>query len=835
MSDEAKTKEQLLAEVKKLHSEINRYKASELEHKYTEEVLWMTNRQLRDLLDYSPNVIFLKDPEGRFLFINQYGEKYLNVRNQDIVGKTVHDIFPKKDADRYVKEDQQVLETREPLTIEDVMMKNHATRTYVLTKFPLFDENDEPYAVGSIATDITEHRRAEEVLAEERNLLRTLIDNLPDYIYVKDMESRFLLANKASMHGLGVTKLEELVGKMDFDFFPTELSEQYYADERALIESGQPLINREEQNIDLMTGVTDWVLTTKVPFRDSQGNIVGIVGIGRNITERKRAEEVLREKEQWFATTLKSIGDAVITTDNAGAVTFMNPVAEALTGWKHEEVLGKEIVFKTINNKESLPPEIPVKESPEDKILILVNDDSLLIAGDGTEISIEYSGAPIKDDQGNITGAVLVLHDITERKRVEEELRRHREHLEELVKERTKELTIANEQLHQEIIERKQAEQELRESEEKFRQLAENIDQAFWLVGPSEVQKIYMSPAYEKIWGRSCQSWYEQPGSWLDAIHPEDREGVAALIEQSPQEKHEMEYRVVWPDGTIRWVRTRDFPILNEHGEIDRIAGFSADITDHKQAEEALRKSEKKLRELNTSKDTFFSIIAHDLRGPLSSLHELTQFIEENLDRYSPEELKEMLLLQKISSENLYKLLENLLTWSRVQRGMMPYQPQQIDIRWLVDRNIQLLALHAEKKQITLTNLIKEKMDVSIDFNMIDTVIRNLISNALKFTSTEGTVEISAQQDEHKVEVSVSDTGIGIETEDISRLFRIDTKYKRLGTAQEEGTGLGLILCKEFVEHHGGKIWVESLVGKGTTFRFTLPRGLKENEEEHEQ
>jgi two-component system sensor histidine kinase/response regulator len=247
-----------------------------------------------------------------------------------------------------------------------------------------------------------------------------------------------------------------------------------------------------------------------------------------------------------------------------------------------------------------------------------------------------------------------------------------------------------------------------------------------------------------------------------------------------------------------------------------------------RQAKEDTEAANAQLRELNASKDIFFSIIAHDLRNPLSSLHELTQIIEENLDQYSQDELKEMIVLQKTAAENLYKLLENLLTWSRVQRGVIPYQPQPVDLKWLVSRCLSLLAIQAERKQIRLTSSIQEGMFIYADFNMVDTVIRNLISNAIKFTSLGGTVNVLVHSDDRCVEVAVSDTGTGIEAEDLPKLFRIDTKYKRLGTNQEEGTGLGLILCKEFVERHGGKIWAESQFGKGTTFRFILPKATVE-------
>lgn len=251
---------------------------------------------------------------------------------------------------------------------------------------------------------------------------------------------------------------------------------------------------------------------------------------------------------------------------------------------------------------------------------------------------------------------------------------------------------------------------------------------------------------------------------------------------------------------------------------------LSEEITERQRAEDAFKQSERQLRELNTSKDKFFSIIAHDLRGPISSLNDLTQFASENLDTYTPQQLKEIILLQRETTENLSKLLENLLTWSRLQRDMIEFTPQQIDLKQIINRGIALFAAKAEQKQIKITNSMQESIIVWADFNMLDTIIRNLISNALKFTHANGLVEISVRQNQEYAEVSVSDTGIGLEPQHIPKLFQPEAKYKRLGTAHEKGTGLGLILCKEFVERNGGKIWVQSDVDRGSAFSFSIPK-----------
>jgi two-component system sensor histidine kinase/response regulator len=237
-----------------------------------------------------------------------------------------------------------------------------------------------------------------------------------------------------------------------------------------------------------------------------------------------------------------------------------------------------------------------------------------------------------------------------------------------------------------------------------------------------------------------------------------------------------------------------------------------------------LEEQVEQLSELNASKDKFISMISHDLQSPFSSLRGLIQFTAENLEGYNKSELGNIMDLLGNSTDNLYALIENLLTWSRIQRGVLEHCPQPIDIRDIVTQNINLFTQNAEDKQITLRNLIEERIAVYADFNMVNAVIRNLISNALKFTKSGGRVEFSAKQNGEYVEVSVTDTGIGISKEHLSKLFRIDARYKRLGTDREKGTGLGLILCKEFIEKHGGTIWIESEVDQGSTVKFTLPR-----------
>ncbi len=238
----------------------------------------------------------------------------------------------------------------------------------------------------------------------------------------------------------------------------------------------------------------------------------------------------------------------------------------------------------------------------------------------------------------------------------------------------------------------------------------------------------------------------------------------------------------------------------------------------------SLKRAQEDLLEANATKDKFFSIIAHDLKNPFNALIGLSKLLLNNYDGFNDVKRKDFVQMIHRSSEQGFKLLENLLDWSRMQTGKMEWQPHEIDLNIYAFENISLLNAAAENKNIRLSSLIAKDTMVYADANMIRMVIRNLLSNAIKFTPEGGEVTISSRQTDGYEEVTVSDTGIGMSEEDIGKLFRIDVHHSSPGTADEQGTGLGLILCKEFVEKNGGKIWVKSEVGKWSEFKFSAPK-----------
>ncbi|MCD4746249.1 MAG: tetratricopeptide repeat-containing sensor histidine kinase, partial [Bacteroidales bacterium] len=236
------------------------------------------------------------------------------------------------------------------------------------------------------------------------------------------------------------------------------------------------------------------------------------------------------------------------------------------------------------------------------------------------------------------------------------------------------------------------------------------------------------------------------------------------------------------------------------------------------------KKAEQKLKIANATKDKFFSIIAHDLKNPFNAIMGFSNILYEEFKDFNEDEKKQMIKNIYEASENTYRLLQNLLEWSRSQTGSIEVKPKIIDLSVIINDDITILLTNAQKKKIKLHSDITFNTLAYVDENMIRTVTRNLISNAIKFTDNHGDVKVFAKESGNTVEVYISDTGIGISEDNIQKLFKIDKQFRTNGTANEKGTGLGLILCKEFIKRNGGEIWVESEEGKGSQFIFTLPK-----------
>lgn len=276
-------------------------------------------------------------------------------------------------------------------------------------------------------------------------------------------------------------------------------------------------------------------------------------------------------------------------------------------------------------------------------------------------------------------------------------------------------------------------------------------------------------------------------------------------------------------NGKTKFVVVGESVFTDLSGNPSGIIGVINDITDKRIAERELVESEKKLREANATKDKFLSIISHDLKSPFTSLLGFSDMLIQDYDDFSDDERKTFIREIRKSAFNAFDLLDNLLQWSRVVRDKIPYQPTPGNPRQLVDETISSLKAEIDKKEIHVTNLLEERQNIYSDHFMLSTVLKNVLSNSIKFTDNSGTVVIDSKKDNGFLNISILDNGIGISESDLNLLFRLDVHYKKIGNSKENGTGLGLILCKELITKNKGKIWVESTLGQGTKVTITVP------------
>jgi two-component system, sensor histidine kinase and response regulator len=291
--------------------------------------------------------------------------------------------------------------------------------------------------------------------------------------------------------------------------------------------------------------------------------------------------------------------------------------------------------------------------------------------------------------------------------------------------------------------------------------------------------------------------------------------------------KNEGEYTIISKDGTKRIWDFSSAYLGNFEKEGRIVISMAKDVTERKHAENELKTNERKLHQLNIDKDRFISILGHDLKSPFNNILGFSEVLTEDIRKLNVDEIEDIAININKSARITNSLLEDILMWATVQRGKIPFNPQKLSLADICKNILEILNPGAYAKNITVFYSVADNINVYADIDMLKTIILNLVANAIKFSNRGGRININAEQNPGNVIISVSDNGVGIAPDNLAKLFDISEIITTKGTAKETGTGLGLLLCKEFVEKHSGKIWVESEAGKGSEFKFTLPYNLE--------
>jgi PAS domain S-box-containing protein len=519
-----------------------------------------------------------------------------------------------------------------------------------------------------------------------------------------------------------------------------------------------------------------WINAVYTPTLDATGTPDGWVAVVLDITERRQMEEALQQSEERFARFMEQLPGLAWIKDLQGRYLYANDAAVTAFRCTRDGLYGK-------TDEELFPPETAAEFKQNDR-KALVSETGVQVVEtlereDGIVHHSLVSKFPILGPEGGPAFIGGMAIDITDRLK---------------------------------------AEAVLAESEERFRQLAENVNEVLWMADPQTTQILYISPAYERVWGRSCRSLYENPRSFLDAVHPEDRERVrvAVLENQSRGELTDKEYRVVRPDGSVRWVRDRAFPVKDAAGRVYRMVGIAEDFTEKKLAEEALQEADRR-------KDEFLATLAHELRNPLAPIRNAVELLRRADG--SADLIGQASRIMERQVGQMVRLVDDLLDISRITQRKIQLRKERVELAAVVQSAVEECRplIGAQSHDLTIT-LPPDPIYLEADLTRLGEVFANLLDNAAKYSEKGGRIWLTAQRQGAEVVVSVRDTGIGIAAEHLPHIFEMFSQVTPALERSQGGLGIGLALVKGLVELHGGSVEAHSGgTGLGSEFTVRLP------------
>jgi PAS domain S-box-containing protein len=774
---------------------------------------------LRALIDNYPDSIYAKDKSSRRILANKTSVRNVGCKTEaEVLGKADLEFYAPEVAAKLLADDQKVLAGELLLDHEERLTTTKGEVFWMLaTKVPWRDDNGNIMGIIGGGRNITKQKEIERRLTDERNLLRTMIDNLPDYIYVKDAQGRFVLANMAVARQMGFSSPEEIIGKSDFDLFPHELAARYRAEEEEMIRTGKGIFNHEGPTVDASKrGKNRWVSTTKVILRDPQGKVTGFIGLGRDITERRRMDEVLAQERSLLRTLINNLPDCIYAKDTAGRKILANPADLKNYHCQTEaEAIGK-------TDFDLFPKEIAEKFYADDQKVLhgepVDNREEFFMNESGQKRWLLTSKLPLRDQSHKIIGLVGIGRDITAQKQAMEALEESEQRLREVVRSTRCILNCGEAEAPAGWQER--VKKELTIFRWNFPVL--NVEAA------QEVLPLDVPPGktYQQVWSES-----RHPDDF-NQMHKVTRD---AFLSNAPFYRNE--FRCTDKHGVEHWMQ--EFITVHKLTENRwQLFGINTDITELKKTESALRSSEAKLRQFTTQLERsnrelqdFAYVASHDLQEPLRKIVVFGERLKEQggdeLDGQSRDYLDRM---QKAAAR-MQTLINDLLTFSRVTTRARPFT--QVDLAQVAREVVTDLEGRIE--------LVKGRVEVGtlplIDAEVLQMrqLFQNLIGNALKFRRLDvpPVVKVAAEiitsraPDEGTTVVrkfcrlTVSDNGIGFDEKYLDRIFNV---FQRLHSRNDyEGTGMGLAIARKIVLFHRGEITAKSKPGEGTTFIVTLP------------
>ncbi len=710
------------------------------------------------------------DTNMRYLAVSEKWIVFYKLQDVQLIGRSHYDIFPEI-GQNWKDIHSQCLQGEDQSNPNDRFERADGSSMYLKWEVRHF-RDEEGKIAGMMMTSEDVSKNTGTVINENR--FQLFMDHFPGLCWISGADHSLKYANKCFYETLHLTK--EIIGKKSAEIFGQDIASAAKTRDEHVLETGQGI--EFQQTARDQQGHPRVYKIYKFPFADSkgEGNMVGSIAF--DITKSMQMREELDKSEAQFKLAFEHslIGMALISPE--GHWKRVNKSLCQMLGYSEGEM--KMLSVHELTHPDDRENSMALLNELSSGSIERTKFEKRYLHKKGNTIWVIIAATMLYDNEGSPLYYVSQIEDITKRKEIENDL----------------------------IL-----------SEKKYRTIFENVQDVFYQTDQNGMV-IEISPSIEKYSGYAREKIIGKPVADF-YFYPHDRERIIESLRTNGF-VIDFEVRLKTSDQELRYASVNARLVI-ENGSVVATEGSMRDVTARKFQENTLKALNSELTESNQQKNKLLSIIGHDLRNPIAGSLQLLDLTIDNFESTDLEELKTYLLAMRQELFNANNLLEDLLDWAKSQFNAVIFKPVQIDdIQKLVDKCMKTILPMAAKKQIGITFDLQEDISLEADSAMLETIIRNLMSNAVKFTPVFGRVSFSAMANEKGAKFSVKDTGIGIPREKIAVLFGPST-FTTFGTQGEKGTGLGLGLCHDFVARHKGQIWAESEIGKGSSFFFTIP------------
>ena len=751
------------------------------DRKKLEQTLFESEKKLRQMLDNLPIAVFEATLDGNLTYLNSKGFELLDTNLEQFKNKiNVYNLLDEQSKQILIKKVKENFKTQNNSYFLLKLIKPNRQKSQLIVAINIFNEQNNLKILG-FADEIDKMSRF--IGVQNESIDYTFIFNtLPYFIsFAKLKEQSFVEVNKTLVNYLGLNK-SEIIGKNSFElkiFENLQIREKFF---NALLKNGEVkdfkfYYNHPELGKRLLSADSKIV-----QYNDSKY----ILSITKDITDLDEYLTSIEQSEDKYRSIFELSPDIIAILQPNGIVLDINQRVEDFTGIPADKIIGKSMFdFPVIDyhEKNLIKSKFQARISGKK-----VNPYKITLKHiDGSQKTCVVYGTTIKNLSNDVEKMIIIVSDITELDKAQKEIK-------------TNQLLIEN--------------------------ITNTLPISFFIVKYKDWEILWHNRSLLELLGYnplqiSNFSLLKLP----EIIHPDDQQLLMDLYERKIDlsEGYEFELRFKNSNDEWRWIYSKILPFkTSKYGTLEELLGISYDITKQKENEEYLKYSEKQLRELNATKDRFFTIISHDLRNPISSFLGLSELLYTSND-LTPQEIRAYGKSINDSANKIYQLLENLLQWAKIQTHQYSFEPIQINLKELIDEIKLIFNLHLINKNITIQNNINDNVIIYFDKNITSTILRNLISNAIKYSYPKSDIIIDCKIIENLAEISVQDFGIGMPEHIKNNLFNIDKIQSFEGTACEKGSGIGLLIIKDFLQSQNCKWDIITKQGEGTTFKFTLP------------